>query len=311
MTVVPVFDATGKAVDSLEFDVSLTHVVGRTSKSENGQFYKGVGAFYKGHASLKDTSQAKPSHIFYYGNNCFNSNWEGKFGIFQQRYQPFFSDFIGACGQKELKIIENSSSFKQSAVSVDDCVEWDSINKQMFFILNYVSERQNFLNGGDVRLLVTLIHEMLNDDWNFPWDKASIRDINTKGFVTDVADMFKSSDIKHKFGTVYSILYSLHTLSISLYTELLTYLGLKYVGQMDIPFVCLFLLGMNKTIVEPKTIFKSRQDFYIHLIANVLLRGRNCASVENVSDGDSVMLGYIDRFRLQVPSEKRGLIEVI
>jgi hypothetical protein len=152
---------------------------------------------------------------------------------------------------------------------------------------------------------------MLNGDWNFPWDKASIRDINASGFVTDVADMFRSGDVKHKFGTVYSILYSLHVLSVPLYTELLTYLGLRYYGQVDIPFVCLFLLGMNKTVVETKETFKTRQDFYIHLVANILLRGRNCASVENVNDGDSVMLGYVDRFRLQVPVEKRNLFEVI
>jgi hypothetical protein len=32
---------------------------------------------------------------------------EGKRGVFQERYQPHFTDWIGACGEKEIQIVEN------------------------------------------------------------------------------------------------------------------------------------------------------------------------------------------------------------
>ena len=40
------------------------------------------------------------TNIFYLGYSVCRKSWKNKVGIFQERYQPFFPDFIGACSVK-------------------------------------------------------------------------------------------------------------------------------------------------------------------------------------------------------------------
>lgn len=312
MTNIPVYDITGEVLDVVSVSDNLSHVSGRTSKSDR-LYYKGVGSYYKGHAALFDDGVSVKSGrnaVFYYGDDYVNPYWVGKFGVFRQRYQPYFSDFIGTCGKKELSIIKNSQEFYFSSVAVVDCVCYDEENAQMYFVLEYKKQRTSFMGAGDEKKLVPLLGYMLQENWNFPWDKAAIRDVDVDGYVTDVADIFMSTDLKHKFGTVYSILYSLHALDVYAYTRLLNYLGLPYAGIKDIVFVVNFILSMNRIKIQPKLICEDRDDLYCHLVANILLRGKNCAAVETQTDGDKVMLEYVDRFTSQVPLEKRRIIEV-
>lgn len=301
----------GSVSGQLEINDSIHHVSGRTSVGDK-YYYKGVGAEYKGHASLSPAESETiigDNPVFYYGYDVVNPNWEGKFGIFCNKYQPFFSDFIGSCGPKEHNIFK-MSNFSRSALSVKDYVEFDSVNKQGYYILEYRSKRDSILDGGNLRGLADLMAALLDEGLNLPWDKTSIRDINSEGFVTDVADMFFSKNIEHRFGTIYSILYSLYVLNLGLYVEFIKSMGIVYSGLGDIPFVCMLLLNSRGMDVPNKSIFKVKGDLYVHLIGNVLLRGRNCASVEHIDLGNDVMIQYLDRFSQSLPENKRGFLQV-
>lgn len=290
---------------------NLEPVSGRTSKGEKG-YYKGLGCKYLHHASLENTNNYKvlgKNAVFYYGYDIQNENWIGKEGIFPERFQPYFSDWIGACGKKERNIFD-ASKFSRSAIVVDDCVDIDKEAEQMYFRLNYVSPRIPFLKLGNLKGLADLLKAMLTEGWNFPWDKAAIRDINSEGYVTDVADMFKSQEVTHQFGTIYSVLYSLFSLNTDYYIQLVKSLGMVYSGIGDIPFVCLRILNMHGVNIEGKEITKTKGDFYIHLIGNILLRGRNCASVEDINAGDAVMISYVENFKKGLPEDKRRIINI-
>ena len=85
---------------------------------------------------------------------------------------------------------------------------------------------------------------MLKNKWNFLWDKASINDVNAKGMITDVADLFISDKIEHQLGTVYSIFYSLAKIDQKKYFEFLNVLNLKHINQTSFIFNSIELLKM-------------------------------------------------------------------
>jgi hypothetical protein len=292
---------------------NLEYVSGRTSRAGD-LYYKGVGCPYNRHATLtpKPSDQKLgPSSVFYYGYDVKNPNWVGKTGVFLQRYQPYFSDLIGACGPKESAIIKNSTEFKLSAVKVVDCVEYLPEHNQRCFVLNYKDGRKQFLNEGSPKALVELLSYMITTDWNFPWDKSSIKDVAPNGNVTDVADMFRSDKLIHKIGTVYSILFSLHQLDTRKFISFSKLCNAPYCGISGIPFLAIQILkGIGVNI---ESVFKdgveTDADFYIHFIGNLLLRGRNCSSVEDESFNEDVSPKYIDRFITSIPKNKQYLIE--
>ena len=129
MTEIPVYNKQGQTEYILELPEDVEFVSGRTSKSDK-LYYKGVGSRYFGHSCLNPNGYEKhgESSVFYYGWNVKNREWDDKFGIFQDKFQPYFSDYIGTCGGKELNIIFNSRQFELSAVSVVDAVEHDPVN---------------------------------------------------------------------------------------------------------------------------------------------------------------------------------------
>lgn len=311
MTEIPIYSKNGAQVDVLTINDNISHVSGRTSISDSGVYYKGVGCDYKQHATLSPNGHKVigPSDIFYYGIDVQNEKWLGKYGIFQEKYQPFFSDFIGSCGPKEKQIVENSQRFTRSAVEVVDVVEYDPDNEQMYFVLNYTSPRDSFKDNGSLIELLNLMESLVCVGLNFPWDKASIRDVNQCGYVTDVADMFWSDDPTHKYGTIYSLLYSLYQINYPVYRFFVKYINAKNEKLQELPFVCLKILSSFGYNLEPLKEAKTKEDQYCDLIGNVLMRGRNCAHVENLEHGDRVRAEYINRFLQQLPEGKRGLIE--
>lgn len=294
---------------SLPEDVEF--VSGRTSKSESC-YYKGVGSSYKGHASLsKDNYKfVRNNPVFYYGYDVENVNWRGKFGIFQERFQPYFSDFIGTCGPKERSIETVSTQFIKSAVKVIDRVDYDTVNQQSYYKLQYTSPRSQFTDDGKTIDFINLMDCMLHEGWNFPWDKASVRDINNNGLVSDVADMFFSHKPEHKFGTVYSVLFSTLRTAPLMFAKMIKQMGLLPTGVEGLPFVVLFVMDKLGFGIPMRSDTTDRQSAYVHLIGNVLLRGRNCASVEDMEAGNKVMLDYVDRFRLTLTDKHKGILMI-
>jgi hypothetical protein len=189
---------------------------------------------------------------------------------------------------------------------VVDYVEFDPGNKQSYYVLDYPYGRTDYIKGGKPSKLLRLIKYMVSEGWNFPWDKTSIRDISVNGRVHDVADLFRSKAPIHLSGTIYSVLYSLKSLSDLKYSEFIKYCGLQGETISDIPFIAMNILReMGLISWDDKN--ANRQDTYIHLIGNVILQGRNCASVEDVSKGDAVKFEYLSRFWKGLPEEKRRL----
>lgn len=309
MTEIPVYNKQGQIEYVLELPEDIQFVSGRTSKSDK-LYYKGVGSRYFSHSclSLVDVEKQSESSVFYYGWDVKNAKWADKFGIFQDRLQPYFSDFIGTCGNKELKIILNSRRFELSAVNVVDAVEHDPINSQYYFVLDYKSPRNKY--DGNSIALVNLLSYMVESGWCFPWDKTSINDINNQGCVTDVADMFQSDDIKHLYGSVYSVFYSLFQTDNENYNKLLRFLHCSRNTISDIPVVVMLFLKKCNRDVYIKQNISSQGQLYTHLVGNLLLRGRNCAGVEDHRKSDAVMIQYLDRFRDQLNVEQQSVLEV-
>ena len=311
MREIPVYNHNGCVINTIDLPEDVEFVSGRTSKSETC-YYKGVGSKYKCHASITKTPYKKLGRnpVFYYGDDVQNTNWLGKFGIFQERFQPYFSDFIGSCGPKERSIETKSVDFSYSAVRVLDRIDYDIENQQSYYKLEYTSPRDHFIDDGKTIDFINLMDCMLHEGWNFPWDKTSVRDINNQGKVTDVADIFHSHNPIHKFGTVYSVLYSTFQIAPLMYSKLLSQMGLKPSGIEGIPFVVLFAMGKLGFTVPMRQDLSDKESVYTHLIGNVLLRGRNCASVEDLDAGNEVMLQYVDRFRLTLTDKNRGIMTI-
>jgi hypothetical protein len=306
---VSVYNTLGEETSRLELPEAVEYSSGRTSKGESGRYYKGAGVSYSSHSVLKPEGyiNVRLNPVFYYGYTVEKEIWKGKTGIFQEKCQPFFSDFIGSCGPKELKIINNSKEFKRSAIKVVDCIEYDPINNQRYFILEYEKGgRTSWIKDiGKVKVLLGLLEYMLQNDWNFPWDKGAIGDVGAFGNVHDVADMFKSSDFSHKLGTVYAILYSMRAKSKNRYYEFITTAGYKHTDNRDFVIIALAIItrfGVDIQQGFPKEA-KDNWEVYYHLVGNCLITGRNCGYVEDVVNGEAIRQQYIDRFFMTIPKE--------
>jgi hypothetical protein len=306
---VPVYNQKGTQVSELFLPEEVIIASGRTSIGESGLYYKGVGVKYQGHSNFNPAGyiNVRKHSVFYYGYNVTREVWVGKSGIFQERCQPFFSDYIGTCGPKELKIIVNSKEFEKTAVIVKDCIEYDPENNQRYFILDYGKEgRTSWIEDiGTVKDLLDLLEYMLKNDWNFPWDKGAIGDVSASGNVHDVADMFKSKEFIHKLGTVYSILYSMNNKSKGRYYEFITTSGYRHKDDKDFLFIATALLERFRVDVSYAFPSQAKDEFenYYHLVGNCLLRGRNCGYVEDAKEGEKIREQYLNRFFNQIPKE--------
>lgn len=258
----------------------LKFVNGRTSLDEKtGLYYKGAGTLYTHHYSLEEKYNViKKIDINYIGYEVCNDNWKGKFGIFLERYQPAFTDPVGGCGKKEEKIVWNSMHFGRSAIVVKDVIDFH--NSIKIYALEYRNGKTKWLNNPHMGKVRYLLDFMLMTDWNCPWDKNILADIDEKGDITDVADLFESSDIIDKFCTVYGFLSCIYNSGFS--KDFSDDFGYD-LDLFRIPFLCFKILsdsGYNiSSLLEDWYDISSKT--YKHIILNTLFRGKNCASLSN------------------------------
>jgi len=286
-TTIPIYDPAGDQVDSITVPHNLVYESGRTSVAGD-VWYKGAGIPYRCHLSHDPRARGVygPAKVFYAGYLVIDPVFHGKHGIFQQRYQPYFSDWIGSCGPKEGAILKNSREFPLSAVEVIDYVMFDPENRQSYYVLRYTGKRERFIPDGQVEALLDLLRVMVRFGWNFPWDKAAIRDITADGRISDVADMFRSTKLEHRLGTVYSVFYSLFKLAPELYRRIsdaapvfasvvaLNEFGVRFGGR----------LGKRE----------SAKDMSARAL-KLLVAGRTCAGIEDRQFGDQVRRAYAQR----------------
>jgi hypothetical protein len=310
MTDILVYDTIGNVVNSISISDNLQYVDGRVYKGDNA-YYKGVGVPYTSHNTDLQVSDEydiiSESPIFYLGTQVSKKCFQGKVGIFQEKFQPQFTDWIGSCGIKELNILENlydEPSFEKNSIDVLGYETIDESAQQYYLKVIYHCDRVFYMQRPQPQKLRELLDYMIMNNWNFPWDKNSISDISYNGLVTDVADIFNSNELMHKIGTVYSVLYSLHNSSYEEYNTFCELNGLIHNNSMDIVFNSMYLLAMNGVDINP-FIIGNGTDTYKNIIMNYLVVGKNCGfcgvgSCKNRTDtnqsyGEFIRQGYINR----------------
>ena len=280
---IPVYDKKGNIVNTIVLNDTIEYVNGRVCKGSK-YYYKGVGIPYVYHhiqpeEMTDEYTMIRKSDVFYSGYHVSKNAFSGKTGIFQEKYQVHFTDWIGACGIKELNILENlydEGGFEMSAIEVFGYETIDEDNKQYYLSVDYPDGRIDYVNQPNPVELRTLLDYMIRYDWNFPWDKNSISDINSKSKVTDVADIFKSDDLKHKIGSVYSVLYSLHAMDKSLYIDFCKVNNL-YQQCDQISFVLNTIVLLSYNGVDVRSLYATTPaEMYENIMKNYIIPGKNC-----------------------------------
>jgi hypothetical protein len=312
-----VYDNKGNVSNIIEVNDTLEYVDGRVSKGDK-YYYKGLGLPYQcHHIQPEDMSDEYEfidvCDVFYIGNIVSKKSFAGKYGIFQEKYQTHFTDWIGACGVKELNIFENlydEGGFELSAIDVFEYQTIDEENQQYYLKVDYPEGRDNYLTNPNPKELRTLLDYMIQEDWNFPWDKNSISDINSKSKVTDIADIFKSSDLSHKIGSVYSVLQSLYKADINQYAEFCNLNSLSH-SSNRISFIINILALLQYNDIDIRFLYdKTPIETYKKIIFDYLIIGKNCGFCgvgsckrredSNKSYGEEIREEYIRRAKQEL-----------
>jgi hypothetical protein len=306
-----IHNSEGTPYKSFNINDDIEFLEGRVSKGKK-VYYKGVGVPYTSHFIPELTDEYEyvdETDIFYLGQCVSKKCFQGKFGVFEELYQPFFPDHIGACSSKEGPIVLNSIKFDLSSVEVYDCIPIDEEAEQYYYILDYKCKRKSYLekglSEGDPHKLRTLIDYMVCNDWNSLWDKNAILDVTADGRISDVADLFESSELKHKLGTVYSYLYSLGKTNEQKYREFLDINGLQHpdtLGDFWYIYNSIYFLHENDISISELFPHSTMEDNYKHAVTNYLMEGRNtayCSCFAYVDQGNKVMKEYKERVKWQ------------
>jgi hypothetical protein len=301
MHITPVFDKNGNQVFEIEVDDELQYVNGRVHRGKK-HYYKGIGIHYKKHflpreKITEEYNRYYETGVFYLGESVSKKAFQNKFGIFQEKYQEFFPDFIGTCSGKEGTIVLNSETFKLSSVEVHDVVQYDKENDQSYYIVDYKCERKRYIeDNGNPEKLFQLLKYMIENNWNFLWDKNCIGDISPDGMVSDVADLFVSDNLIHKAGTVYALLYSMCNQSMMKYKQFISHYGMVHLNKKYFVYNTLRLLETFGVNTSEMTQDKNDTQNYRNVVLNYIVNGKNCAYCSCdlfVSNGNYVRDQYI------------------
>lgn len=282
MQKITIYNSSGVDVNEILIKDDLEYIPDTRVYKGKNCYYKGIGVPYFFHAILNVNDEEYENigkhPVFYSGYYVVKKCFKNKTGIFQERFQPFFSDFIGTCGVKEGTVVLNSMSFEKSSVEILDCINYDKENDQYYYLMNYNCDRKSYLTDEeDPKKLRELLDYMIVNDWNFLWDKAAIKDISDKGTVSDVADLFVSNTLSHKIGTVYSVLYSLAKKDSGKYFKFLNVNNLQHIDDRSFVFNAVELLRLNNIDVSELFKYDTTNQVYKNIVMNYLVTGKNCA----------------------------------
>jgi hypothetical protein len=306
MTDVLVYNNAGENIDCLVIDDNLKHVNGRVCKGEK-YYYKGAGSPYRGHFIDPDPilkwngfDYTITSDVFYLGPCVKKVAFTDKTGIFQEKYQPQFSDFIGSCGVKELSIIENSLEFEKSSAEIIKSINWDKENGQYYFIIDYKCGRKKYIQDPNPKYLYELLEYMTKSNWNFVWDKTSIEDITYNGLVSDVGDLFFSKSLSSKLGSIYSAIYSLGEQHPSMYMDFIRYANLQHTDSMSYAFNAALLLQRFGVDIRELKVSNLDSENFKHIVLNYLVQGKNCGDCCFIELGDQIRDKYLKQTKQQL-----------
>ena len=277
--IVPVYDRNGKKLYEVKLPEKVTPLpYKRTAISENGVYYKGCGIVYRKHMTNQPESNMRileHSKIIYEKYVVSYINLAGRFGIFPFPHQPIFSDLEGACGKKELKLLENQGQFELSAIQEITAVIPTGIKSSNVYAYRLKSVKAEPMD------IINLIEYVLTENFNTAWDKNLWADIFCYQYVRDVADWFPSSSACHKLGTVFALLNSLYDSDIYLYTMLLREtIGVMNTEKIYIPYFSAQIVDKYCPGIFDFDIENDCVDTYVELL-RLLFSGKACCHLED------------------------------
>lgn len=267
--VIPIFNEDGVKIDEVYLQEKIIPVPRRRCAiSESGVFYKGAGIIYMGHYVNNCDKKVKlvsKTNIKYEKFNVVYPNLYGKYGIFTFPHQPIFSDFEGACGKKERKILEMQKKFKYSAIELIDVIDIPIKNHSIYkYKLKELS--------GNYKDTLNLIEYLLQENYNTAWDKNVWDDVVSFGYIRDLADWFISKSFSHKLGTIFAFLSSLSKKDKYLYEIIVRELtGLEQLSEHHIIYIAALIvkkyspqcvIGINLDCVDEKLYTKLWEELY-------------------------------------------------
>ncbi len=102
---IPFIDINGSVLSEIKLPEMIMPIISkRTGLSDSGSYYKGAGTIYICHFTNERNEREKllaKTGIIYEENKVCYLNLVGKYGIFNFRHQPVFSDLEGGYGKKE------------------------------------------------------------------------------------------------------------------------------------------------------------------------------------------------------------------
>lgn len=278
---IPVYNAAGEMLQEIILPERIIPIDGkRGGFSDAGVYYKGTGIVYRGHYVNQydeEVKLLKKTNIIYERYHVCYARLLRKFGIFTFSHQEVFSDFEGACGRKEMKLIENQEQFEFSAIK--DIVNVIPIGIEDHHIYAYTL-REVKTSPIDV---VKLIEYVLKCNFNVPWDKNLRADIYGNCYIRDVADWFISDKLSHKVGTIYALLRASYESDIYLYANVLRYFlniynsektFILYFGVLIIKKCCPGDFSELEEVEEPTA------EMFEKLL-QLLFNGKACCHLEN------------------------------
>lgn len=296
---IPIYDFNGNLVDKVTLPEKISYVSGRTSKSESGIFYKGAGVEYSGHCMLthgmddapRDFDNIQPSEVPYISFIGEKKAYKGKTGIFLEKYQPYFSDYIGGCGPKEENLVFTAKNLPSYVLGIEVLDILDTpIPNHKIYKCECLSERNG--NLPEPLDLISLIMFIIQGSWYCPWDKNLIDDIDDKGRIRDPADWRFTSkpNFTKALGTLYSLIYSLFKKDLHIYRELIKLLGLENIldendtiNLQKVPLICdLIIYRYNSDLVPSDVIFLDyNYNSYKHLFLDYIFECDPCCCLES------------------------------
>ncbi len=310
--IVLVYSITGKK----EYEIILPEKImplslKRGGFSDTNLYYKGAGIVYQSHfvnQCMQNERILTKSNIIYEKYQVCYPKLVGKFGIFMFPHQAVFSDFEGACGIKEMKILENQKHFELSAIDEITNVIPTGIENHNIFVYKLKKVVAEPLD------VIDLIEYVLKSDYNTAWDKNLWSDIYCYRYIRDVADWFVSDKLCHKLGTVYALLNSLYNNDVYLYSMLLKKVlnvhncernFILYFSALIINKYCPKLFESNNLDVNEITpqLFES--------LLKLLFSGKACCHLENDVEWSWVREYYFARINKYVKGFSRKLISTI
>lgn len=149
---------------------------------------------------------------------------------------------------------------------------------------------------------VSLIRYIMENDWNTAWDKNLWEDIESYGYVRDIADWFKSGEFRYKLGTIYALVNSLYRVNKTMYARLL----LEILGFYDFDKKKMLYISAEivkkycKQFTDSEYDYSLKQDNWFEGLYEQLISGKACCHLEDDDIWNWVREYYINKFKGEI-----------